>query len=40
MLPDWRLLQQSIPDLWIAMGVNRDSAGVIATALAQKRPSL
>ena len=35
--PDPRLLQVQ-PDLWIAMGVNQEAAGVVATAVQQLRP--
>ena len=37
--PDPRLIEHC-PDAWIAMGVSRESAGVIATAKSQKRPSV
>ena len=37
--PDPRLISIR-PDVWIAMGVNRESAGVIATASSQGRPSV
>lgn len=39
MRPDPRL-QSIIPDAWVAMGVGRESAGVVATAAAQSRPSI
>lgn len=39
MAPDARL-RRVVPDAWIAMGVGRESAGVVATAAAQSRPSI
>ncbi|WP_168563633.1 glycosyltransferase family 4 protein [Crateriforma spongiae] len=38
--PDPRLAKLDPPDVWITMGVNAESAGVIATAGDQQRPSL
>lgn len=39
MQPDPRL-QSLRPDVWVAMGVGKESAGVIATARSQDRPSV
>ncbi len=39
MSPDPRLMPHPT-DLWIALGASRDSAGVIATAAAQNKPSM
>ncbi|NND99625.1 MAG: glycosyltransferase [Pirellulaceae bacterium] len=37
--PDPRLIELS-PDLWVTLGASRESAGVVATARAQNKPSM